>query len=81
MHAAFFFFRQMEHFQTCDLNSSKITLYVGVKQLVELEVLSKADIHCTSDGAKDFYLLKGRTRRFKVNKIHKLSKNVIFFFK
>lgn len=41
-----------------------------------MEVLSKAVIHCTSDGAKDFIYLKGKTRSFKVKKKtnHKLSK-------
>lgn len=44
VHALFFFFKQMEHFQTYDLISSKISLYVGIKKFVEMEVLSKADI-------------------------------------
>lgn len=68
LHASFFFFRQKERFQTYDLNISKRSLYVGIKQFIEMEVLSKADIHCASDGPKDFYPLKGRTRRFKVKK-------------
>lgn len=81
VHASFFFFKQMEYFQTYDLHFSKIPLYFGIKQFVEMEVLSKADTHCTPDGPKDFYLLKDRTRCFKVKKMHKLSrKSVVFFF-
>lgn len=45
-----------------------------------MEMLSKANTHFTCDRPKDFYLLKGRIRRFKLKKKYKLSKKVIFFF-
>lgn len=44
-----------------------------------MEMLSKANTHLTCDRPKDFYLLKGRIRCFKLKKIYKLSKKVIFF--
>lgn len=63
-------------FLTYDLIFSKISLHIGIKQFVEMEMLSKENIHCTCDRPKDFYLLKSRARWFKLKK--KWKKKVIF---
>lgn len=68
---SFFIFRQVEYFKICDLNSSKISLSVGTKQLIE--VFSKANIYCTS-------LLKCKMRHFKVKKKQRSYQKRLEFF-
>lgn len=70
---AHFFF-----FLTYDLIFSKISLYFGIKQFVEIEMLSKASVHSTCGRPKDFYLLKSRVRCFKLEKKKTVKKSDFF---